>query len=75
MKYKYPAKIWEKKLSKYWKPLEKIEDEYYKQLFALEKKMEKETGIKGIEFFHSDNSIVGIGNDSETMELIHRERR
>ena len=71
-KYKYPAKIWRKKVKKYFKELEIIEDNYFRAEEVLQKKMAKETGIKDIEVFWADNSMVGIGNTSRTMELIHR---
>jgi hypothetical protein len=38
----------------------------------IEKQMEKETGIKGIEFIWCDNDIVGIGNSARTMALVHQ---
>ena len=62
-----------KKLKPYLSELQLIEDEFYSQLELLEKKMEKDLKIKGIEFFWSDNSIVGVGNINRTMELIHIE--
>jgi len=70
--YKYKAKDWKKKLSKYWKYLERHEDTFRNQIEQLEKKIAHETGIKDIEFFWSDNEIVGIGNVSRTMELVDR---
>jgi hypothetical protein len=70
--YKYPADKWEKKLSKYWAEVERIESQFYGKLYDLEKKMSKDTGIKDIEFFWCNNSIVGIGNADKTLELIHR---
>ena len=33
--------------------------------------MEKVTGIKGIEFYHCDGEIAGIGNADRSMSLIH----
>jgi hypothetical protein len=71
-KYKYPAKEWGKKLSKYWAELKRIESRFYGEIYELEKKMSKATGIKEIEFFWHDNSIVGIGNVDKSLELIHR---
>ena len=71
---KYKAKVWKKKIKKYWSMLDKIEDEYNRKIYRLEKLMEKETGIEGIEFFRSpdDGSMCGVGNVDRTMELIHR---
>ena len=57
---------------KYWKELSQIEDSYYDKIRTLEEKMEKETGIEGIEFFWCDNEIVGIGDCGRSMKLIHR---
>ena len=69
--YKYPkTKELIKKLKPYWTEVQLILDEFYGQLNILEKKMEKETGIDGIEFFFMDNEIVGIGNAERTMDLI-----
>lgn len=61
-----------KKLAKYWKQLTKLEASFYKKIKALEHKMSKEFMISDIEFFWCDNEIVGIGNASKTMHLIHR---
>lgn len=71
MKKKYPKSKWRSKVKKYWKYLEEIEETYYRELSLLEDVMRKETGIKDIEFFHNDG-VVGIGNESRTMELIQR---
>ncbi len=71
-KYKYKAKDYRKKVKKYWALLDKIEDEYYKNLTLLEVQMSKDIGIKDVEFFHADGGIVGIGNESRTLELIGR---
>lgn len=61
-----------RKLKPYWKKLQELVDIHRGLVFTLEKKMEKETGIKGIEFFWSDlGEYVGIGNADRTMPLIH----
>ena len=60
------------KVEKYWAMLEELEEDFYRKLYMLENKMRKETGIKDLEFFWADNEIVGIGNESRTMKLIHR---
>ena len=62
----------ENKLKKYWQELTKIEGEFNSKIYKLEKKMAEETGIEDMEFFWCDNAIVGIGNVSRTMKLIHR---
>lgn len=59
-------------LKRYWKKYKLVEDEYYGKVARLEKEMEKETRIKGIYFFASDDGICGIGNDDRTMKLIQR---
>lgn len=61
-------------LKVYTKLYGKIEGKYYKELNRLEKMMERETGIEGIEFFFVDNELAGIGNAERTMKLIHRNR-
>ena len=68
-KIKPPSK---KILKKYWDALKKQEDYFYDRVRVIEKAMEEETGIKDIEFFWCDNSIVGIGNAYRTMKLIDR---
>jgi len=59
-----------KQLQPYWKEMEDVENRFFNKLIKLEKKMKKETGVEGIEFFHCDGEVVGIGNSSRTMELI-----
>lgn len=60
-----------KKLKSYWLVYGCIVDNYYEEIRKLEEKMEKETGIKGIEIFFCDGEAVGIGNADRSMELIH----
>ena len=70
--YKYrKTKELIKKLKPYWKEYQKLDNLHRNLVYELEKKMEKETGIKGIEFFFCDNECAGIGNAERTMELIH----
>lgn len=57
---------------KYWRRLNKIEGEFRKKIYNLERQLAEETGIEDIEFFWCDNSIVGIGNANRTIELIER---
>ena len=47
------------------------QSKFHKSLFEIEKRMEKATKIKGIEFFWCDDGIVGIGNTDRTLELIY----
>ena len=73
MKKKYKIKKTNKlikKLCPYWRVYNSIKDKYYKAVNKLNTKMEKETGIKGIEIFESEYG-VGIGNADRTMKLIH----
>ena len=71
-KYKYKAKDYRKKVKKYWKYLEEIEENFYRELSLLENVMRRETKVEDIEFFFGDGGVVGIGNESRTMELISR---
>ena len=61
-------------LKAYTKLFGRIEGKYYKEIDRLEKMMEHETGIKGIEFYFCDGEFSGIGNTDRTMDLIHRDR-
>ena len=65
-------KISKKRLKKYWRLLDIVEEEFDKKVSEIEKQMSLEFAIKDIEFFWCDGAIVGIGNESRTMELIHR---
>ena len=60
-----------KQLKPYWNQVHKYYSKFFIELNRLEKKMELETGIKGIGFFFCDEEIAGIGNNERTMELIH----
>lgn len=60
-----------KQLHIFWPKIKLIEELYWKELNKAEKELEELTGISGIEIFHSDNSIVGIGNSERTLRLIH----
>lgn len=70
-KYKVkPTKVQIDIIHKYWKALEQEENKFFDKVMAIEKSMEKDTGIEGIEFFSCDGSYVGVGNSARTMELI-----
>ena len=74
---KYKIKITKKllkQLKPFWIGLQAIENVFHKEVWSLEKKMEKKTGIKGIEFFQCDGEYVGIGNTERTMPLIQRKK-
>lgn len=61
-----------KKLHPYWDKLQNMHSDFLGKVGALEQKVEKATGIKGIEFFFCEMGYyAGIGNDERTMELIH----
>jgi len=51
-----------KQLKPFWKKLKQLNTLHSTLIYELEKKMEKTTGIKEIEFFMCDNEYVGIGN-------------
>ncbi len=58
-------------MKKSWKLFKEIQDTYHKNIFNLEKKMSKETGIKDLEFIHDSMCMgwAGIGNGARTMKL------
>ena len=60
-----------KQLKPYWKEMRERQTSFFRNLSEIEARMEKETKIKGIEFFYCDGEIVGIGNADRTLELIH----
>ena len=63
-----------KTLSKYWKTMKDAEELFYQVVSDIEKRMEKETGIKGISFFTTGDGICGIGNYGVwSIPLIHGE--
>jgi len=59
-----------KQIKPFWKEFKKIRERYDIKLRKLKERMEKKTGIDGIEFFFCDNDIAGIGNVQRTMPLI-----
>jgi hypothetical protein len=61
-----------KQLHMFWPAIELLEEKYWKEVNKLEKELEELTGIENIDIYHSDNSIVGIGNAERTMRLIYR---
>jgi len=62
-----------KKLKKYWTELERLEYTFLKNVEKIEKKMQKETNIPDLFFFHNDGGYCGIGNNSRTIKLIHED--
>ena len=61
-----------RKLVRFYVMFSIAEQEFNARISIIEKKMRKETKIKDIEFFFADNELAGIGNESRTMQLIHR---
>jgi hypothetical protein len=59
---------------KYFQILEMAEDEFSAYVQAIEYVMQKETGVKDLEFVWVDGSIVGIGTPTrkKKIPLIHR---
>jgi len=55
----------------YWEKFYEVENEFYSRIQDLEKDLERETKIKGIEFFACDGEYCGVGNADRTMKLIH----
>jgi len=70
-KYKViPTKEQKRIIKAYWTKFTEIENEFYSQIQELEKNLERETKIKGIEFFSCDGEYCGVGNIDRTMKLI-----
>jgi hypothetical protein len=61
-----------KQLHLYWPKIELVQDRYWAEINKMEKELEELTGIKNIDIYHADNSIVGIGNAERTIRLIHK---
>ena len=57
---------------KYFKLLEEAEEKFYEDVQFITSMMQQETKQDDIEFFEVDGHIIGIGNVSRTMKLIHR---
>ena len=47
-----------------------IKSEFDGRVYDLEKELEREVNVEGIEFFMCDNEYVGVGNADRTMRLI-----
>jgi hypothetical protein len=52
--------------------VETLRQMYVDNVIRLEECMQEELQDKDLEFFWADGSVVGIGNKSRTMKLIHR---
>jgi len=50
--------------------LKDIKSEFDSRVSDLEKELEREVNVEGIEFFMCDNEYVGVGNADRTMRLI-----
>lgn len=76
MKKRYkikPTQAQLKEIKRYYELFKEAETIYWVEMAKYEVRMEKATGIKGIEFILCDGEIVGVGNIDRTMRLIHRE--
>jgi len=76
MKKIYTLKPTEKQIGLikfYWYILDCYEKIFYDNVYRLEKKMSKATGIKDIEFYQNDSGFVGVGTADRTMKLMQRE--
>lgn len=74
MRKRYKTKKTKKliaQLKPYWKAYRKLSGEFHRKVYALEKQMSKEMGVKNMQFFMCDNEVVGIGNLNRTMDLVH----
>ena len=61
-------------LKAYAKLFSRVEKRYYKERDRLEKIMENETGIKGIEFCDGEFSGIGTPNEPGKIKVIFRDR-
>jgi hypothetical protein len=69
----YNVKITKKQkelIKNYWHQLKDIKSEFDSRVSDLEKELEREVNVEGIEFFMCDNEYVGVGNADRTMRLI-----
>ena len=46
----------------YWKKMSLLRDKFYEDINTLDEEMQKDFNISELEFFWSDGSIDGIGN-------------
>ena len=61
-----------KLMKEYWAEFRFRENEWHESIGRLEKALERETGIRELEFFrNSFGEYVGIGNTIKTMKLIN----
>lgn len=60
-----------KSCKRFWNQAREITELYYEAITNLEEKMAEETLIDDIEFFWVDGEIVGVGNESQTLKLVH----
>jgi len=55
-----------------WEKYQKVLDTFYQATFDIERWMEEQTKINGVEFFWGDSEVIGIGNAERTMKLVLR---
>lgn len=60
-------------LKYHWKLAKKAEGEFYEKIRDIEFAMRFELDIEDLEIFFCDGSMVGIGNYSRTIKLVHSE--
>lgn len=60
------------KLKPYWKEVIEAEQQYSEAIQKIEKKMGKGIDVEDLEIFYVEGEIVGIGNYSRSIKLIHR---
>jgi len=65
-----PTKKQMRVIVEYWKQMCAMQNRFYRGIGQLETIMEKDTGIKDIEFIMCDNCYIGIGNADRSMKLI-----
>ena len=70
-----PTKKQLKIIKEGWKQFQKDYDTFMGLVFATEKWMRKETGIKGLEFIHDSMCMgwIGVGTFPPDMKLLHGE--
>ena len=62
-------KINQKLIKEYFKELDDIDNKHWDSIKQLEKTMQRETGIKDLEFFWDDGCIVGIGTPARKKKI------
>jgi len=68
------ARLTRKRLDKYFNEMEALDENHWSHVLDLERKMQKETGIKDLEFVWGEFGLSGIGTPmrKKKIPLIHR---